>query len=171
MRRTDTPPAPEPDAPFSKTRRKKAMHDLQALGEALVALDRSRLAELGLPERLSDAIALARTTTKHEARRRQLQYVGRLMREVDAAPIAATLARWAQGPQAEKAQFAALERWRDRLLADDTALDDLLAEHPGADRQRIAALVRDARREREAGGPPHQFRELFRQLRFLACPD
>jgi ribosome-associated protein len=171
MRRNDVTPAPDTDAPVSKTRRKKAMHDLQALGEALVALDRSRLATLDLPERLADAIAQARTVTKHEARRRQMQYVGRLMRDVDPAPIAATLAQWARGPRAEKAQFAAVEHWRDRLLADDAALDELLALHPGADRPRIAALVHDARREREAGGPPHRFRELFRRLKALGEPD
>ncbi len=129
------------------------MHDLQALGEALVGLDRARLAQLGLPERLVDAIDDARGITRHEARRRQLQYVGRLMRDVDPAPIAAALERWSEGPRAEKAQFAALERWRDRLLADDAALDDLVVRYPSADRARVALLVREARHERASGAP------------------
>jgi len=77
--------------PPSKTRRKQEMHALQDLGEALVALDPQRLASLDLPERLTDAIKLARTVTRHEARRRQLQYIGRLMRDVDAEPRALLL--------------------------------------------------------------------------------
>jgi len=168
-RRAD--PAPEgADAPPSKTRRKKAMHDLQALGEALVALDPRRVAQLDLPERLADAIAQARTITRHEAKRRQLQYVGKLMRDVDPAPIAAALDRWAQGPREEKARFAMLEHWRDRLLADDAAIDELATSHPDADRAHIAALVREARAERAAGAPPHRFRELFRALKALTEP-
>ena len=78
----------------SKTRLKREMEALQDLGETLVGLDRSRLAELDLPERLVDAIELARGITRHEARRRQMQYVGRLMRDVDPAPIRAALERW-----------------------------------------------------------------------------
>jgi ribosome-associated protein len=167
--RDETPPADDGSA-VSKTRRKKAMHDLQSLGEALVDLDRKRLAELDLPERLVDAVAAARGITKHEARRRQLQYIGKLMRDVDPAPIADALERMAEGPRAEKAHFAELERWRDRLLADDAALDDFVARHPGADRARLATLVRDARAERAGGATPKQFRELFRVLKTLVAP-
>lgn len=152
------------DAKDSKTRRKQVMHDLQDLGAALVALDPPRLAGLDLPERLADAIALARTIRKHEARRRQLQFIGRLMRDIDPAPIAAALARWSQGCGAEKARFAAVERWRERLLADDAALGEFFHAHPAADRSRIAALVDAARRERASGIAPRPFRELFRQV-------
>jgi ribosome-associated protein len=152
------------DAKDSKTRRKQVMHDLQDLGAALTALDPPKLAELDLPERLADAIALARTIRKHEARRRQLQFIGRLMRDVDPAPIAAALARWSRGSRAEKARFAAVEGWRERLLADDAALAELIRAHPAADRSRITALVDAARRERATGSTPRQFRELFRQL-------
>ena len=152
------------DAKDSKTRRKQVMHDLQDLGAALLALDPSKLAELDLPERLADAIALARTIRKHEARRRQLQFIGRLMRDIDPAPVAAALSRWSQGCVAEKARFAAVEGWRERLLADDAALAELLHAFPAVDRSRIAALVDAARRERASGTTPRQFRELFRQL-------
>ncbi|MDH4181880.1 MAG: DUF615 domain-containing protein, partial [Betaproteobacteria bacterium] len=94
MRRPAAPAPATTDAPpLSKTRRKQAMHDLQDLGEALVALDPKALAKLDLPERLADAVAQARGITRHEARRRQLQYVGRLMRDVDPAPIRAALER------------------------------------------------------------------------------
>ena len=98
--------------PPSKTKRKHDMHALQQLGVALIALDPKRLATLDLPEQLVDAIALARTITRHEAKRRQLQYIGRLMRDVDPEPLRVALARFAQGPERERAQFALVEQWR-----------------------------------------------------------
>ena len=97
--KTQKPHAPidgQPEAP-SKSARKRAMHELQALGEALVALDPARLAKLDLPERLADAIAEVRSMTKHEARRRQLQFIGKLMRDVDADPIKDALEQWRRG--------------------------------------------------------------------------
>jgi ribosome-associated protein len=169
MRNSHARRAPEAPPEPSKTRRKQAMNDLQALGKALAAADRAKLAALDLPERLTDAIDLFRTITKHEARRRQLQYIGRLMREVDPAPIARALEGWSHVTVVEKAHFAALERWRDRLLAEDSALDDLLAQYPSADGARIRRLIDDAHRERAAGAPPHGFRELFRVLKSLAA--
>jgi ribosome-associated protein len=173
MARPDVPQDegdPLPEGP-SKTRRKHEMHELQALGEALVALDARRLAELDLPERLADAVLLAKDITKHEGRRRQMQFIGRLMRDVDAAPIRARLERWAEMPRAEKARFAALERWRDRLLVEDDALDAYLAEHPQVERKPLAAHVAAARAERSKGGPPRKFRELFRYLKSLDPPS
>lgn len=160
------PPAADADAAEapSKSQRKREMHDLQALGEALVELDPRAVAKLGLPERLADAIALARTITKHEGRRRQMQYVGRLMRDVDPGPIRAALEQGEGLSRSEKAHFAAAEAWRDRLLADAAALDAFVAEHPGADRGELATLVEDARAERAAGRPPHRFRALFRLI-------
>jgi ribosome-associated protein len=156
--------APGDDLP-SKTRLKRDMEALQALGETLVGLDPSRLASLGLPERLADAIGLARGITRHEARRRQMQYVGKLMRDVDPAPIRAALERFDSVPRAEKARFAALERWRDRLLEDAQALDAFVAAHPSADRQALARAIVAARAERASGGAPKAFRELFRAIR------
>jgi ribosome-associated protein len=164
------PPEPRIDAdaeplPPSKTRRKHAMHALQDLGEALVALDAKRLAELELPERLYDALLLARGIRAHEGRRRQMQYIGKLMRDIDPAPVEAALARWSSGAQEDNARFAAVERWRDDLLRDDTALERFVLAHPVADRPALAALIRDAREERMRGTPPHRFRELFRHLK------
>jgi ribosome-associated protein len=163
-------PHPSPDvlpdaAPVSKTRRKRDMEALLALGERLVALDAARLASLDLPERLTDAVALARRTTRHEARRRQMQYIGRLMRDIDSAPLEAAFARWSEGPAQERAQFAALERWRTRLMDDDAALDAFVAAHPQVDRAALARLVAEAREERQCGGPPHHQRALFRALK------
>lgn len=149
----------------SKTRLKHEMEALQELGETLVSLDATRLRSLELPERLVDAVVLARSITKHEARRRQMQYLGRLMRDVDPAPIRAALERWETVPREEKARFAALEGWRDRILADAAALDAFVAEHPDADRASLARLADAARNERSRGEPPRAFRELFRAMR------
>lgn len=144
---------------------------LQDLGEALIDLNPARLAALPLPERLADAIAAAKHLTRREARRRQLQYIGRLMRDVDPAPIEAQLAQWAVAPHAEKARIAAVERWRERLLAEADALDQLCTESPRADRSRFAALVARAAAERTRGTPPHAYRELFRELNALLAAD
>jgi ribosome-associated protein len=152
---------------LSKTRRKTEMHDLQSLGETLVQLSSPRLSELGLPERLADAIEQARGIRKHEARRRQMQYIGRLMRDVDPEPIRARLAHWGAAPAAEKARLAAVERWRERLLVDSAALDQLCAAAPHADRARLSALVARAKGERARAIPPHAYRELFRVLNTL----
>ncbi len=149
----------------SKTRRKHAMHALQDLGEALVTLDPKRLRGLDLPERLVDAVVQARGIKAHEGRRRQIQYIGKLMRDIDPGPVQAALEAWAKGPREENARFAALERWRDRLLVEPEALNDFVGTYPQSDRRHLESLINDARLERVRGGPPHRYRELFRQLK------
>ncbi len=154
----------------SKTQRKRAMHDLQALGERLVELNAGQLAAFVLPEKLRDAIDAAQQISRHGARRRQLQYIGRLMRDADADAIREKLKTW-DGVSAENtARVHRIERWREQLLADDAAIGELAGIHPGLDTQRLRALVRNARAERDAAGPPRAFRELFRALRDL-IPD
>jgi ribosome-associated protein len=155
--------------PPSKTRRKHEMHALQDLGEALVALDPRRLQKLDLPERLVDAIIQARGIRAHEGRRRQIQYIGKLMRTIDPEPVQAALEDWAKGPKEDNARFAALERWRDRLLAEPTALNEFVGMYPQADRRHLESLIHDANLERTRGGPPHRYRELFRQLKAVVA--
>jgi len=151
----------------SKTQRKAAMHALQDLGEMLVGLSAERLSSLSLPERLEDAVSQARRITGWEARRRQMQFIGRLMRDVDAEPIRAHIEEWTGASRAEKARLAAVERWRERLVRDPEALDRLCAEAPHVDRSRLSALILRVARERAANGPPHAYRELFRALNNL----
>lgn len=158
---TDGRDGPRP----SKTRQKREMASLQDLGVSLVDLDPARLATLDLPERLVDAITLARGITRHEARRRQMQYIGRLMREVDPAPIREALERFDSVPRAEKARFAAIERWRERLLDEADALDAFVHEHPEADRAVIAKAIASAHAARARGESTRAFRDLFRTLR------
>ncbi len=155
----------DPIQPPSKTRRKKEMHALQALGTALVGLSPQQLERMDLPEALHEAVLEAQRIRGHEARRRQLQYIGRLMRNIDAEPIAAQLAHVQGESAAAKAEFHAVERWRARLLEDDTALGEWLATHPGCDAQMLRQLIRNARREAAEGKPPRASRALFRLLR------
>lgn len=157
----------EASGPVSKTRRKQEMHELQALGAALVELTEAQLRGLELDEELRRAVAEARRITSHEARRRQLQYIGRLMRDVDPAPIRARLEAIEGGSAEATARHKRLEQLRERLLGDDAALTDFLAAHPGADAQELRTLIRNARREQKEGRPPRAFRELFRALKSL----
>ncbi len=152
-------------APVSKTWRKRQMEDLQELGEALVKLPQSQFEQLALPEDLRAAVADCRRFTKHEARRRQMQFIGRLMRGLDAEPIRVQLeALHGQNAQAT-ARLHRAERWRERLLADDDAATELLRDVPGLDSTRLRQLVRSARQEAVLDKPPRASRELFRMLR------
>ncbi|MBI4291454.1 MAG: DUF615 domain-containing protein [Betaproteobacteria bacterium] len=149
----------------SKTQTKKRMHELQALGERLVELNPEQLASVGLPEKLLDAVLETRRIGGRESRRRQLQYVGRLMRDVDPEQIREKLAVWDGVSREHTARVHLVERWRERLLEDEAALAELAAAHPGTDTQHLRNLIRNARAERDAGRPPKSFRELFRALR------
>jgi ribosome-associated protein len=149
----------------SKTRLKKDMHALQSLGESLVELSAAQLAQIDMPEDLRDAVLEARRISGREGKRRQLQYIGRLMRDVDPAPIRAKLDEWRGQSREATAQLHAVERWRDRLIEDDAALTEFAREHPGADLQALRASIRECRRERGIDRPPKHFRELFRLVR------
>jgi ribosome-associated protein len=155
----------EDEIQASKSQRKRESHSLQDIGEELVELSSERLASLDLPDNLRDAVMDARRISKFGALRRQMQYVGRLMREIDAAPIRARLDAWKGQGREDAAQLHRIERWRGRLLEDDEALGQLLAEYPHADSQRLRALVRNAQRERADGKAPKSFRGLFQALR------
>jgi ribosome-associated protein len=143
------------------------MLELQALGAALAALPESQLAWLRMPEALREALFEAKRIRSHEAKRRQMQYVGRLMREVDAEPIRSQLAVIEGGSAQAAAAHRRLEAWRARLLQDDAALTDFAGEHPGADLQKMRTLIRNARQEQSQSKPPRAYRELFRMLKSL----
>jgi ribosome-associated protein len=157
---------PEFEAP-SKSQRKRESTALQDLGEALVALPAERLAAIDLPEGLRDAVHEARRISKFGALRRQLQYVGRLMRDVDPAPIRAALDALEGHSRAHTAWLHGLERLREQLIDADQGWDALATAHPGADLQRLRQLARNARTERAAQRPPRAFREMFQALREL----
>jgi ribosome-associated protein len=159
------------ELPLSKTQRKKIDHALQELGEELVALDNGKLVQLQLSERLYDAVLQAKTITKFGARSRQMQYLGRLMREdADGDAIRHQLSVWSGKSADDTAQMHLAERWRLRLLDNDTTLDEFLVAYPDADIPRLRTLIHDTRREHAAGKAPKNFRELFRVLRETIQP-
>jgi len=153
----------------SKSRRKRDSAALQDLGAALVKLPGARLRKLDLPEALLGAVLEAQRITSHGAIRRQMQYIGKLMRDVDAAPIAAQLAAIHGESASAKAAFHVLEQWRERLLAEDQALTDWLARHPASDAQHLRQLIRNARKEAAEQKPPRASRTLFRLLREISA--
>ena len=166
----DNAPDDMPETP-SKTRRKQEMHALQDIGEQLVELNKGRLAQLNLPENLLDAIIEAKRLSRHEARRRQMQYLGKLMRSVDAEPIQAKLDEWNNVTRVQGAKFHLLERWRERLLTEEQALSDLVVEYARADIQQIRTLIRNAQKEAAAGRPPKSSRALFKLLREMILEE
>lgn len=167
MNRLEDPSgADAPDRP-SKSQRKREMHSLQDLGAALAGLSPERLSRIELPERLREAVREVQRLTRHEARRRQMQFIGRLMRDVDPAPIREAIDALNGTSAAETARQHRLERLRERLLEDEAVLTEIGAAHPGADLTRLRQLRRGALHERDAGKPPKHFRELFRTLRGL----
>lgn len=152
----------------SKSQLKREMLELQALGESLIELSDSVVAALPIPEELRTAIRDARHMTKHGALHRQKQFIGKLMRQIDATPIREALAQRQNSARAEAARFHVVENWRDRLVREgDSALEKFLAEQPTADRQHLRRLIRDAGTERESGAPPRVSRQLFRYINDL----
>lgn len=153
-----------PDEGPSKTQRKKQMQALQTLGEQLVELNREQFARLNLPDELREAVEFAHRVTSHEGRRRHMQYLGKLMRRVDADAISAALQRVTGESRAAVSLMHRAETWRDRLLDDDAALTAFVAEHRGADVQALRSAIRAARRERELQQAPRHARDLYRTL-------
>ncbi len=140
------------------------MQALQALGEQLVELNRDQFARLDLPEELREAVNFAHRVTAHEARRRHMQYLGKLMRQVDADAIRSALERVSGESRAAVSLMHRAETWRARLLDDDNALTAFIAEYPDADAQWLRSAIRAARRERESGHAPKHAREIYRRL-------
>lgn len=151
---------------LSKTQRKHAMEELQALGEALVALPADRLKKIDIPEDLREAVGMAqRMPRQDEARRRQMQYIGRLMRGVDAEPIRTALADARGDSATETARLHRLERLRNELLEDETTLHEVATLYPGIDLQHLRSLRRAAIKEREQNKPPRNYRAIFQLLK------
>lgn len=158
----------ELEEPKSRSQIKREMHELQAMGERLVSLPVSDYERLGLPSHLAKALKDAKKITKHEARRRQIQYIGGLMREVDDEPIREFLADVDAGRKRQAREFHELEEWRDRMVDGDDELVEELIERFGLDcRQQLWQLTRNARKEKATQKPPKSSRALFRLLKQL----
>lgn len=153
----------------SKTQLKQQSHELQKLGHALAELSQEQLARTEMPDALRDALDAYRRTRSHEGKRRQLQYVGKVMRSVDEAPLREAVARAELGTAQQAFELHQIERWRAELMAGDEALTRWLDAYPGTDAQQLRSLVRAARRD-TAGlsveeRQPRAVRELFQFIK------
>ena len=152
----------------SKSQMKRDMTALQKLGEDLLALPESRWPALALPEILSDALKAAKKITNFEGKRRQMQYIGKLMRKIDPEPVREAVAAFKLGHAQDSLRLHQSERWRERLLADDAALQEFLSAHADVDIQQLRNLVRAARKdaalvpEKRSG---RAYRELFQFIK------
>ncbi|CAN5908789.1 ribosome biogenesis factor YjgA [soil metagenome] len=152
----------------SKTRMKQVSHELQALGEAVVALPDDRIAGLAISEPLLDAIREFKRTRSFEGKRRQMQYIGKLMRRNDVAPIQQAVDDMRLGRAKDSLALHEAERWRAELIADDEAATRWIAENPQTDVQQLRSLIRAARKdaslvpEKRSG---RAYRELFQFIK------
>ncbi|MDO9050561.1 MAG: ribosome biogenesis factor YjgA [Methylotenera sp.] len=153
------------EEPISKTKLKAEADEQQALGVRLTELPKDKLLKLDLPDAVLTAVLDTKKITANGAIRRHRQYLGRLMRDIDNAPILEQLARWDGKHTAENAYFHGLERWRDRMIADSNVLAEFIALYPKTDIQQLRTLVRNAQKELAANKPPKSSREIFKLLR------
>jgi ribosome-associated protein len=176
MRRSQLPPDDidhaadhNPDERPSKSARKREMDALQELGTALVELTDGELKTIPLDDELADAIAVARRIRDFSGKRRQLQFIGKLMRKLDTAPIEAAYNDLIHGQQQRNEHFHQLEALRDRLVGEGIdAMGAVLDTYPHADRQHLRQLILAAQKEHAASQPPAAARKLFKYLRELS---
>lgn len=153
----------------SKTQVKKEMHELQAMGERLLALPAKVFDRLPLTQRLRDALEESKRITSFNARKRHFQFIGKLMRDQDLDTIQNILNHFDTASDEHNRQFHQMERWRDRLLAEGNAtLAEFVVAYPTADRQHLRQLIRNAQKEQQQNKPPAGARKLFRYIRDLA---
>lgn len=153
---------------FSRQKRKNEVEAWQAAGERLIKLSDSQLKQLDLPEEIYDAVVEAKRLTANGAIRRQRQYIGRLMREdEDPNGIVERLQALEGNARNNITKLHLVERWRDRLVADENVLGELIEAYPNADMQRLRSLIRNAQKEAANNKPPKSSRELFAVLREL----
>lgn len=150
----------------SKSALKRESHSLQEMGETLARLPASVLKNLPLPERLREAIEHLQSITAKGAARRQRQYLGKVMRNVDPEPIKAALEALEQKAQRERNQFHAVERWRDRFVEEgETVATEFIERYPDTDRQRLRSLARSVTGAVSDGQRTSAARSLFKYLR------
>lgn len=150
----------------SKSARKRESESLQELGEALIDMPDTLFDALPLPETLRDAVLAARRFTSHGAQVRQRQYIGKLMRKFDVAPVRAAIEQQQEARRADARRFKRIESWRDRLIREgEGALMEFCATHPQANASELRRLVSEAHVQAEQKRPPRAARQLFEQLR------
>lgn len=149
----------------SKTAKKKEMNELQDLGMALTKLSDQTVKKIGLPEELLQAIKDYKKITSNGATKRQAQFIGRLMRDIDPQPIRDFLAKLSGENQAHNAFLQRVEQMRTRLLENDDALTQFVRDFPHADASVLRTLVRNTRKEQAQNKPPKHFRALYQEIK------
>ncbi|MEO8014861.1 MAG: ribosome biogenesis factor YjgA, partial [Polaromonas sp.] len=164
--------------PPSKTQLKAEADEKQALGEALLTLRTDLMVRLDLPDKLLDALKEAKRITNFEGRRRQMQFIGKLMRTLDMTPIRAAIDEQANGSADLTLALHLAEQWRDKLMASDDALSEWLTDYPATDSQQLRALIRQARKdmakpETPGEAPRHakSYREIFQLVKLAMAED
>lgn len=150
---------------ISKTKRKQQMLELQDLGEELVALSKDALKKTPMSDELREAIKEYQRIPTHGAHRRQMQYIGKIMRNEDTAPIIEKLKQLKGSSTAATALLHRIERYRTEMIAKDEAITQFLSDFPSVEAQPLRALVRNARKEAEQVKPPKAYRELFQLIK------
>ena len=163
----DDPSHEEEEEYKSKTQIKREMEALQELGKKLIGQKPEMLAKLPLSDQLRAALKEAERIRQNEAKRRHLQYIGKLMRDVDVELIREHIERQEAGTRAYTQHFHQLESWRDKLLADDKQIDPFLEAYPNGDRQHLRQMIRNAAKEAKQNKPPASARKLFKYIREL----
>ena len=152
----------------SKSQLKRESDALQKLGEELISLKPDELNSMDLPDELSDAIREARKIQSRGGLKRQRQYIGKIMRQIDSDVIKNQLEKIKHKHDVNTANFKRVEKWRDRLLENDkTALTEIIEHYPDIDRQHVNQLIRLANQEKQKDKPPAAARKLFKYLRDL----
>jgi ribosome-associated protein len=171
-KQTSAKTAEELEDEISKSQIKREMHELKALGERVVGLAEKQLARIPMSEELEEAVLTARRIKSNNAKKRQLQYIGKVMRRIDPAPIQAALDEIDNGHKAQTRLHHKLENLRDKLIEEGTpAIEDVLKLYPLADRQQLRLLIRQAKKELDQQKPPAASRKLFKCLKEVATPS
>jgi ribosome-associated protein len=159
----------ETDDVPSKSQLKRESQQLLDLGAQLVGMPNNQLQKFDLDESLRTAIYEAKRLKNHDAKRRQIRYIGKLMRNLDLTGIEQALEKLNHQPQTYRQHFAKLEQWRDRLIHEgDSAIEELISLYPNADRQQLRSLQRQASREIKLNKPSTASEKLFKYLKQLA---
>jgi len=163
----------EDDLLPSKTQLKRESEALQKIGEQLIALRQQDLDNMQLPEKLVEAVRVARKLNARGGLKRQKQYIGKIMREIDSEAVIKQLQHIQHRHDASNAAFKKTEHWRDRLIGEHShqALTELLNQYPEMDRQHLNQLMRQAKKEATAGKPPTAARKLFKYVREFVDPE
>lgn len=153
------------ELPKSKTQLKKDMLALQTLGEKITELNAAQQAQIPMDDTLRKAVEEAPKISQNSARKRHFQFIGKLMRSADGEAIAEAYALVTEDQHKSVRLHHQMEQWRDRLLSEETALSEFIAQFPDCDRQQLRQLIRASQKESQANKPPTSARKLFKLIR------